>query len=73
MFTEEDQLEILRLAKVVNATQADMNSIYELYRKYLVPNAPMYVTNCNCGSSISSYYQKLLDWYHLNTDKFSKN
>lgn len=70
MFSKEDQLEILRLAKVVQASQADIDSIYNLYKTYIVPNAPMYVINCNCGSSISSYYQKLLDWYNANSSRF---
>lgn len=70
MYELNDQIEILRLAKVVNASQKDIDSIYNLYKKYLVPNAAMYVVNCNCGSSISSYYQKLLDWYNANSNRF---
>lgn len=69
-YTKEDQAEILRIAKVVNATHEDMESIYALYRKYIIPNAPMYVINCNCGTSISSYYQKLIDWYASNSYRF---
>ena len=70
MYSKEDQIEILRIAKVVNATHDDMESIYALYRKYIMPNAPMYVINCSCSTSISSYYQKLIDWYVANSSRF---
>jgi uncharacterized membrane protein YjdF len=71
MYSLEDQQEILRLFKVGNATQHDMNSIYDLLRKYVRPNAAMYVLNCNCQQSISAYYQALLEWYASNADKFN--
>ena len=70
MFSFADKDEILRLAHVVTALQKDMDSIYNLFKKYILPNAPMYKTNCNCSVSISSYYQKLLDFYSENMQKF---
>lgn len=71
MYNKEDQDEILRLFKVGNATQHDMDSIYHLLRKYVRPNAAMYILNCNCQQSISAYYQALLEWYAGNADKFN--
>lgn len=71
MFTKEDQDEILRLAKVAVATQADMDSIYELFKRYIRPNATMYQINCNCNTSIAKYYQLLLEWYSENASKFN--
>ena len=70
-YDKKDQDEILRLFKVGNASQADMDSIYHLLKKYVRPNAQMYQTNCNCQTSISAYYQALLEWYAANTDKFN--
>ena len=71
MWSKEDQDEILRLAKVAVATQADMDSIYELFKRYIRPNAVMYQINCNCSTSISKYYQLLLEFYSENADKFN--
>lgn len=71
MYSKQDQDEILRLAKVAVATQADMDSIYELFKKYIRPNAVMYQLSCNCNTSISKYYQLLLEWYSENADKFN--
>lgn len=71
MWSKEDQDEILRLAKVAVATQADMNSIYELFKRYVRPNAVMYEINCNCSTSISKYYQLLLEFYSENANKFN--
>ena len=71
MYSVEDQQEILRLFKVGNATKVDMESIYHLLKKYVRPNAAMYILNCNCQQSISAYYQALLEWYAGNADKFN--
>jgi len=72
MYSVEDQEEILRLFKVGNATQKDMESIYHLLRKYVRPNAAPYILNCNCSQSISAYYNALLEWYSSNTELFNK-
>lgn len=72
MYSVEDQQEILRLFKVGNATQKDMESIYDLLKKYVRPNAAPYILNCNCSQSISAYYHALLDWYSNNTELFNK-
>lgn len=71
MYSKQDQDEILRLAKVAVATQHDMDSIYELFKRYIRPNAAQYQINCNCNTSISKYYQLLLEWYSENASKFN--
>lgn len=71
-FSKADQDEIVRLARVAVATQQDMDNIYELFKKYIRPNAVMYQVNCNCNTSISKYYQLLLEWYSANADKFNQ-
>lgn len=65
-----DREEILRLYKVSTATQQDMDSIYHLYKKYINPVAVMYQLNCRCHTSISHYYQTLLDFYSDHPEKF---
>jgi len=70
MFSIEDHDEILRLAKVAVASQKDMDSIYHLYKRYINIKAVQYQTNCNCKTSIGSYYQQLLDWFSSNRDNF---
>ena len=70
-YDKKDRDEILRLYKVGNATKEDMDSIYNLLRKYVRPNAAPYILNCNCQQSISAYYQALLEWYSDNADLFN--
>jgi hypothetical protein len=71
IYYKEDQQEILRLFKVGNATKEDMDSIYNLLKKYVRPNAAPYILNCNCQQSISAYYQALLEWYAGNVQLFN--
>lgn len=71
-FSQEDKEEILRLFKVANATETDMNNIYELLKKYVRPGAAPYQRNCNCILSISAYYQALLEWFSSNSDLFNE-
>ena len=71
-FSQEDNEEILRLFKVANATQVDMDNIYELLKKYVRPGAAPYQRNCNCILSISAYYQALLEWYSSNSEVFNE-
>jgi hypothetical protein len=70
LYSIEDKVEILRLAKVANASQVDMDSIYSLYKKYINDKAGMYRTNCNCSNSISKYWSTLLQFYSDNGGKF---
>lgn len=69
MWSKQDAEEIQRLARVAVATQVDMDSIYYLFKKYIRPNAVMYQVNCNCNTSISKYYQLLIEWFSQNADK----
>jgi hypothetical protein len=70
LYSLEDRTEMLRLFKTAVATQIDMDSIYHLYKKYINPKAVMYQINCKCKTSISSYYQTLLEFYSENQNKF---
>lgn len=71
-YSKEDQDEILRLAKLAIARQQDMDNIFDLFKKYIRPNAVAYQVNCNCNTSISKYYQLLLEWYSDNASKFNQ-
>jgi hypothetical protein len=70
--TEIDKQEILRLHKIISPTSGDMNSIYELYKKYVDTTARAYNTNgCNtCGNSIVNYWRGLLNWFNVNRNIF---
>lgn len=70
MYTITDRDEILRLMKVGNADQNDINSIFHLYKKYINPNQQSYVMSCNCHHSIGALYEKLRDFYSQNGSKF---
>lgn len=69
LIKEEDSKEILRLAKVAIASHTDCESIYSLFKKYINPNAAMYRTDCNCYTSISNYWQKLMEFHSQNNGK----
>lgn len=71
LYPYKDAEEIRRFYKIVNASPADMESIYEMYKKYVKPNARRFVTNCKCPSSISAYYQNLLEWFNKNSHLFA--
>lgn len=63
---ENDAIEMRRLAKVAVATHDDCESIYSLLKKYINPQAAMYRTDCNCYTSISNYWQMLMEFYSKN-------
>ena len=69
LISEEDKIEILRLAKVAVATRQDCDSIYHLFKKYINANAGMYRTDCNCYTSISNYWKLLIEFYSENNSK----
>jgi len=71
-YPKEDAIEISRFYKIVNASPSDMNSIYEMYKKYISPNARPYATNCRCRTSISNYYKELMDWFSKNGHLFNE-
>ncbi len=69
-FTTTDATEILRLAKMVQVNQQDQESIFFLYREYIDGNLNRYTTGCGCHTDISKLYQKVIDFYSVNGDKF---
>ena len=70
---ENDEQEILRLAKIVTPSGSDINSIYVLYKKYVNINAPLpSLSGCmTCGNSIVIYWRKLIEWYNQNKNQFN--
>ena len=70
LHSEEDKLEILRLFKVAIATGDDINSIHNLYKKYIKPNARPPITNCRCKGSLSHYWKEISDYWTNNGNKF---
>lgn len=70
-FTKADADKIQSFYKIATASRQEMDEIFSMYKKYVNPNARPYITNCKCGSSISAYYQKLLNWFESNRSKFN--
>ena len=68
LMSEEDKAECKRLAKVAVATGSDCDSIYTLFKKYINPQAGMYRTDCNCYTSISNYWQLLMEFNSQNAN-----
>lgn len=64
----EDEVEILRLAKVVSPSSNDISSIYELYKKYVQADAqPPQISRCSsCGNSVVKMWRELITWYNKN-------
>lgn len=71
-FQKSDAEKIYSFYKIATATREQMDEIYFYYKKYVNPNARPYIVNCKCGSSISSYYTKLLEWFESNRSKFEE-
>ena len=69
---QNDGLEILRLCRIVSQTGSDMESIFNLYKKYIDGNARQYNTNgCQtCGNSIVVYWRELCLFYNNNKNMF---
>lgn len=72
LYPIEDRLEIMRLFKVVNANQTDIDSIFNLYKKYINPKVVSYTTSCNCRGSISYYWAELSQWFSINANLFAQ-
>lgn len=71
-YPKEDRDEIMRFYKIVNASQADIDSIYTLYKRYIAPNARPPATNCRCRTSVSNYYKELTEWFGKNSHLFNE-
>jgi len=61
-----DKKEIVRLISVTDPSKEDLDSIFRLYKKYLDPHIPGYVTGCGCSSDIKNLYHRLMDWFNKN-------
>jgi hypothetical protein len=63
-----DNEEILRLLRIISPTGNDMNSIFNLYQKYVDANVRSYnPSGCStCGNSIVRYWRELGMWYEAN-------
>lgn len=63
---ELDRQELVRLCKVISPSGSDVESIYNLYKKYVDSGArPPKVGGCNtCGNSIVSYWRNLITWFN---------
>ncbi|NBP57169.1 hypothetical protein EBU71_11680 [bacterium] len=70
MFTSNDKNEIIRLQSTESPNQQDMDSIFELYKRYINPEIQGYSTGCSCGNSITKLYQGLMGWYLMNEHQF---
>ena len=65
-----DGIELQRLARVVTATQNDINSIYTLYKKYMNSKA-VYSSSCNsCRGGIKLMWSELIEFYSKNKSIF---
>jgi hypothetical protein len=61
VFFNPDIKEIQTLAKVVNPSVEQMDSIYRLYKKYIDKNATPYCLSCHTSSnSIVTYFWKVV-------------
>jgi len=67
-----DKQELERLARVVKPSGQDMSSITELYKRYVDVTAPNpTMSGCTtCGSSIVTYWRKLITWFQNNQSYF---
>jgi len=70
MYTIKDREEITRLQGIDSPNQNDMNSTFELYKKYINPEIQGYNTGCSCGNSITKLHQALMGWFILNEHLF---
>ena len=70
MFTIDDRNELNRLQSTETPNQQDMDSIFELYKKYINPDVQGYTTGCSCGNSITKLYQGLMGWFLMNENQF---
>jgi hypothetical protein len=70
MYSLEDKNEIMRLFKIVNASQSDIDSIHSLYKKYIKSNARPPSTSCNCKGSVSHYWGEIKDFWSKNGHLF---
>lgn len=64
MITQEDLIEMERLDHLTNLnSDSDINSIYNLLKKYVNSNLLPPVKGCNCSSGVRNYYIMLMNYY----------
>jgi hypothetical protein len=69
MITQEDLIEMNRLDNLTNLnSDSDIDSIYNLLKKYVNNTLMPPIKGCNCSSGIKNYYLMLMNFY-----KTSKN
>jgi len=69
---KEEFNELVRLRGVAHANQHDMDSIFNLYKKYINPALASYKVNCQCSNAIHNLYWELLGWFAGNTHTFEQ-
>lgn len=67
---EEGDIETFKyICRIVSPSDADMNLIFNMYKKYVNPGAAQYTTgcaNCNGANSIVAYWRQLTKWFGEN-------
>lgn len=66
MMNLEDSNEMMRLMSIEEPTKEDMDSTFNLYKKYIDPNLHGYRTGCGCGNAIERLFSILKEWYITN-------
>jgi hypothetical protein len=62
----EDSNEMIRLMTIEEPTKEDMDSTFNLYKKYINPGLESYRTGCGCGNAIERLFDILKGWYITN-------
>lgn len=67
-FDKSDEDELVRICRIISPSVEDMDSIYNLYKKYINPNIDGYKSSgCNtCGNSIVNLWRGLSEWFNVN-------
>jgi predicted component of type VI protein secretion system len=66
MFTEEERIELERILKLVRMDRQDMDSIFNLYKKFINPKLKVYNVGCKCQNNITKLQEKLINFYLSN-------
>lgn len=73
MFSKVDYHTMKNLWIRIPNTERDKELIYELYVRYINPDALPPISGCgSCGLSVYKYYDTLRDFWVKNGDKFKK-
>ena len=70
-YSAEEREELDRLMKTVINDYGKLDWFYELYKKYVDPNAPRPSPDCGvCGRGIETYFNTFRDWFLKNANLF---